>query len=597
MVKEKTASRKTSGNKRPKHKPTDSHSRNYSQIAYEFALEASRDRRGKKHNQFVHLAAKRHLKDLKKKTRSWRYQFDEWEANNVCDFIEKLPHVEGVWETPTITLEPPQIFILCVVFGWRRKSDGLRRFTNVYIEMARKGAKSTLTAGVSLYCLCCENEVGPQIIIGATTGEQAKKVFNPANQMVKKKPELREAFGVDAWARSVTCEDSGGFIQCINSKSSTQDGWNPHVGILDELHAHTDRGLYDVIRSAFGARKNPLMWCITTAGYNIDGVCYEQRTLVTKILNGVVEADHYFGIIFTLDGERKIIERGREIELKADDPLDPSTWIKANPMLGVTPTVDSMETFAIEAANSPESMGEFRTKRLNIWTTAKGAWLNSELWKRCNGPVDLEWLKQYPCYGGVDLASVSDITAFVLVWLVSGKLYTWGHYYLPEDTVTPRTKKANLPYQKWVDSGQLIATPGAVTDYEWIKKDIKEALDRFNVKEIGFDPWNATQTVNDLMSEGAEMVEMRQGTKTFNPPMQELERQIKSGTLHHAGDPVLSWMASNVVARKDVNNNMAPDKKNSQEKIDGIVALLMGLGRAFVYKDDDEDFTGEVTHF
>jgi len=555
--------------KRIKHQPTD-HNRNYAQIAYEFAREAVSVKGKKKHNKFVRMAARRHLDDLKKK--NWLFGFNTWHANNICDFIEKLPHIEGVWETPTIKLEPPQIFILCVVFGWRRP-DGLRRFTNVYIEIARKGAKSTLTAGVALYCLCCEDEVGPQVIIGATTGEQAKKVFNPAQQMVKKNAELREAFGVEAWARSITCQDSGGFIQCINSKSSTQDGWNPHVGILDELHAHKERGLYDVIRSAFGARKNPLMWCITTAGYILDGVCYEQRTLVDKILHGLVEADHYFGIIFTLD--------------EGDDVLDPRVWIKANPMLGITPTLDSMESFAIEAAASPDSMGEFSTKRLNIWTTAKGAWINIELWKKGSGAVDLDWLAQYPCYGGLDLASVSDITAFVLVWLIEGRLYVWGRYYLPEETVTPRTKKANVPYQRWVNEGYLTVTPGAVTDYEFVKKDVMAALDRFDVREIGYDSWNATQTCNDLIELGAEMVEMRQGAKTFNPPMQELERHIRSGTMNHGGNPVLSWMASNVVARRDANNNMAPDKKYSQEKIDGIVALLMGLGRAAVHSDND----------
>jgi len=310
------------------HQPTE-HGINYCQIAYDYAIGATKDRYQKRHCKWVRLAAKRHIEDLKKK--KWKYHFDEWHGNDVCDFIEKMPHVEGSWDTKTITLEPPQIFMLVVIFGWR--IDDHRRFSNVYIEMARKGAKSTLTAGVSLYCLTCENEEGPQVIIGATTGAQAQKVFNPAQKMVKKTHAFRDAFGVTAWSRSITCDKNGGFIQTINSKSDTQDGWNPHVGILDELHAHKDRGLYDVIRSAFGSRKNPLMWCITTAGYILDGVCYEQRELVSKILEGVIEADHYFGIIFTLDGE-KDFQHNRKT---GDDPLDPNVWIKANPMLGITP--------------------------------------------------------------------------------------------------------------------------------------------------------------------------------------------------------------------------------------------------------------------
>jgi phage terminase large subunit-like protein len=215
--------------------------------------------------------------------KGWKYKFDNWHGDGICDFIEKLPHVQGVWETPTISLEPVQIFILAVVFGWRRVEYGGLRFSSAYIEMARTGAEDTLTAGVALYCLCCEDEPGAEIIIGATTGEQAGKVFNPAKRMVEMTPALQEAFGLSAWARSVTCDQNGGFIQPINANGKTQDGWNPHVGILDELHAHPDWALYDVIASAFGARNNPLMWVITTAGFDTTGVCYQQNLYVKNV--------------------------------------------------------------------------------------------------------------------------------------------------------------------------------------------------------------------------------------------------------------------------------------------------------------------------
>lgn len=567
-----------------KHEPTD-HARNYAQVAYEFALEASRDRKGKKHCKFVRLAAKRHLDDLLKK-KSWPYRFDEWYANDVCDFAEKFPHVEGTWDSDTIELEPSQVFILCVVFGWRRKEDDGRRFSAVYVEMARKGAKSTLAAIVSHYCLSCEGERGPQVIIGATTREQADKVFKPAKMMADKTPEYREAFGVEVWSNSISCAESGGFIQPINAKSSTQDGWNPHVGILDELHAHKDRGLYDVIKSAFGARKNALLWIITTAGYNVDGVCYEQRTLVRQILEGAVEADHYFGIIFTLDEE--------------DDPLDETKWIKANPMIGVTPTWESMRSYAKEAAASPGTMGEFKTKRLNIWTSAKGGWLNTEQWKLCDGSVNLDELVAVPAYGGVDLASVSDITAFVLVWYVGGRLKVYPKFYLPEEATRLKdghNRDLMLMYQQWVEQGYLTTTPGEVTDYDWIERDVDEAMDRFNVQEIAFDRHNASQLVTNLLKKEAPMLQFAQGATSFNPPMVELERLLKSGKIDHSGNPVLAWMASNIVARYDVNANMAPDKKNSNEKIDGIVALLMALGRAQVHEEppgspwEDPDFT------
>lgn len=571
MVTKATSSQATAS--KPRHAPTE-HARNYAEIAYRYAQRVKRDKKGKRHCKWERLAAERHLNDLRRQRQKgcW-FRFDPWWANDACDFAEKFPHVEGEWDTETITLEDAQVFLLAVIFGWRRRSDDGRRFSAVYIEMARKGAKSTLTAVVAHYCLACEGSVGPQIIIGATTGEQANKVFLPAKRMAEKTRDYREAFGVEVWSRSISCQETGGFIQPINAKSSTQDGWNPHVGILDELHAHKDRGLYDVIKSAFGARKNPLMWVITTAGYNVDGVCYEQHKLVEKILDGVVDMDHYFGIIFTLDED--------------DDPLDPKVWPKANPLIGVTPTWESMYSYANEAAASPATMGEFRTKRLNVWTTAKGAWLNMELWKRCAGEIDLETLKGVRCFGGLDLASTSDMAAFVLVWIIDGRLKIWPRFYLPEAAVTIEhgddpQRDRKLMYQRWLDQGYLTVTPGNVTDYDYIERDIDEALATFDVQEIGFDRWNASQLVNNLMENEAPMVQMAQGPMTFNAPMVEFERHLKSGTLEHGGNPVLGWMASNIVARRDVNENMAPDKKHSTEKIDGIVAGLMALGRAMM---------------
>lgn len=324
------------------------HARDYAGIAEKWAKQVVAGRVVA--CKWVKLACRRHLEDLarSKRDKRWGYVFDRWHADDVCDFIEKLPHVEGVWckcpgarrgdhheRCGLIDLEPPQIFILTTVFGWRRIDDGGRRFSYAYVEMARKGAKSTLTAGVSLYCLSCEGEVGPQVVIGATTGAQAGKVFEPARKMVGKSPDLREAFDLEAWAKSITCGQNGGYIQPINAKGSTQDGHNPHLGVLDELHAHANRALFDVIKSAFGARTNPLMWIITTAGFKTNGICYEQRTYLTKVLEGIFEADHYFGIIFTLD--EAVLDETGAVVVPADDPYDEKVWAKANPMLGITP--------------------------------------------------------------------------------------------------------------------------------------------------------------------------------------------------------------------------------------------------------------------
>lgn len=536
----------------------------YVAAADAYARAAVADKRGRWFCKPVRLACQRYLNDLKraKRDKDWPFYFDRWHANDPCDFIEKLPHVEGRWATPTIRLRAWKAFVYVNVYGWRRKEDGGRRFSMVYEEEARKNAKSTSAAGVSLYGLTCEDEPGAQVYIGATTGAQAGKVFAPSKKMVERTPDLREAFGLHAWARSITCDANGGYIKPINAKSSTQDGHNPHVSILDELHAHRDRGLFDVMRSAEGARSNPLLWMVTTAGYFIDGVCYEQRTLAMKILEGLIEADHYFAFICTLD--------------EGDDEFDERVWIKSNPNLFASVNIDSLRRHAAEARASPESHAEFKTKKLNVWTTAKSAHVNITLWKKCNGPVDLDELEGVPCWGAFDLAATSDLTSFRLVWKVDDRVKTWGRRYMPEDVIPKRSE--SVPFKLWAEQGLITATPGNVTDYAWIERDIVEAMERFDIQVIAYDPWNASHLVSRLADEGVPLVEFRQGIQSYAAPMKEMDRLYTSRRLDHAGDPVLAWCASNVVVRRDENDNMAPSKKRSLEKIDDYTALVMAVG-------------------
>lgn len=548
--------------------------RDYVAVALAFAKEAAADKKGRRHCKWARLAAKRHLDDLKRA--DWAYEFSAWHANDVCDFIEKLPHVEGVWETPTLRLEPPQIFMLAVIFGWRRKSDGRRRFSSVYIEMARKGAKSTLTAGVALYCLCCEGEVGPQIVIGATTGEQAGKVFKPAKAMVDRTPDLREAFGVSAWSRSITCSENGGFIQPINAKGKTQDGWNPHVGILDELHAHTSRALYDVIRSAFGARKNPLLWIITTAGYDTTGVCYEQRVFVTKVLEGVVKAEHYFGIIFTLD--------------EKDDAFDERTWVKANPMLGVTPSIEEMRAFAIEAKASPASEGEFKTKRLNLWLNAANAWLNMAQWQACADP-SLKWedFEGLDCWVGADLADKDDITALVLAAFdTKGDLIVKARFFLPEaalETSKDSQGSTGAPYRAWRAAKLLDVTEGDWVDHGEVERVIRGWCERFSIRGATFDHFAAAQLMASRLNEDFGSPDrpfatvLHKSAPNVTDPAKELEARVKAKRFRHDGNEILHWMASNVVVTRRVDGSIIPKKvmPDSPMKIDGIDALVNAI--------------------
>jgi len=302
--------------------------------------------------------------------------------------------------------------------------------------------------------------------------------------------------------------------------------------------------------------------------------------LLTKILEGVVKADHIWGTIYTLDDADP--ENGKVLP---DNPFDPAVWVKANPLLGISIRTEEMEGYAIEAQNSAESAYEFKTKRCNLWLTAKGAHVNIDKWRLCNDPVPLDELQRVPCFGGLDLASTSDLTAMRLVWRLDGRTYTWGRFYLPEKAIAPRSEKAQVPYRRWQEQGLLRITEGDVTDYGVIEADIMEQLDRFNVQGIGYDPWNASDLVNRLTEKGAPMIEFRQGIRSFNAPMKELDRCYMAGTLAHGGDEVLAWNASNVVARADENGNLKPDRKNSQEKIDGYVALLMALGIAMAAED------------
>lgn len=525
-------------------------------------------------------ACKRHLADLKRE--GWAFYFDAWHAADVCDFIEKLPHVEGEWDTPTIRLEPVQVFILTAVFGWRRPG-GFRRFSEVYIEAARKFAKSTLTAAVALYCLTCEGEAGPQIIVGATTGEQAGKVFIPAKRMVEKTPALQEAFELETFARAVTCRQNGGFIQAINAKGKTQDGWNPHLGILDELHAHLDRALFDVIKSAFGARKNPLLWIITTAGFDTGGVCYEQRDVAVKMLSGLVQLDHLFAVIFTID--------------EADDPFDERVWPKANPMIGITPTWERMREAAANAKVSPLEEGNFKTKNLNVWMNAVAAWLSGPQWKACGDPT-LTWddFKGRDCWIGLDLSDKDDITAAVLAAFDDdGRLIFKPKFWLPEAVLSlpeHRSARGSARYRVWRDGGFLTLTPGDWIDHGEVERQVREWIDAYSVRRVTFDQFAAGQLMASRLNEDLASSDnplamiLPKNAKNVTDPAKDLEARVKSGQtrLRHDDNPIMNWMAGNVCVEPRRDGTILPtkDKKNSANKIDGIDALINAIHPAVI---------------
>lgn len=399
--------------------------------------------------------------------------------------------------------------------------------------------------------------------------------------MVEKTPDLREAFGLECWAKAISRMETGSSFKPIHAKASTQDGLNPsHVG-LDEIHAHKTADLLNVLTSAAGARSNPLWLYTTTEGYTNPGPWGEIRLFAKKLLEGVfgTTADHFLALFWAIDD--------------ADSEFDEAAWVKANPLIDVNPhLLGAIRKEAVEAKQMPSKLAEFRIKRLNRPASTAEGWIDLVKWQQCNGVVDLEWLGQYPCHGALDLASTRDLTAFRLVWNVDGKIYTYGMRWVPADAVAQRTERGTVPYAAWVEAGLIKQTAGNTTDYAIIEADILSLCERFNVQGIAYDSWNASDLVNRLVAHELPMVEFIQGPKSYHPAMQRLEVHYINGNLCHGGDPVLNWCASNLVARRDQNLNMAPDKKRCADKIDDMAALLMavGISGTMVEEEDFDSF-------
>lgn len=547
--------------------------RDYVAIANQFAQEAIADKKHQRHGEWIRLAAARYIADLKRAGgKRPPFVFDEWHARDACDFIEKLPHVEGKWQTRTIVLIPAHVFFVVNLFGFRNR-DGGRRFTRALFAVARKNAKSLVAAAIMLYCICCEHEPGAQLISAAMTGDQARKVFDPAKKIVQGLADLREAFSLEVFANAIVNHSEGASFKPINAKASTQDGLNPSHVVLDEVHAQKTHDLLNVLQSAAGARSNPLWLYTTTEGYETPGPWPELRQFAKQVLRGMLKVDHFLALIFAIDDD--------------DDEFDESKWVKANPLMEVNQVLaQQLREAAMEAKHMPGRLAEFRIKRLNRQSATALGCINYHRWKACGKPIDLHWLKDYPCWGGLDLASTTDLTSFRLLWLVDGVYYTWGRRWVPKLAVEQRTIRNTVPYAGWMASGALEQTPGEVTDHDVIEAAIKEAAERFEIRSIGYDAWNAAQLTAKLVEAGVPMEQFIQGPKSYTPAYKEFERAYLAGKLHHGGDPVLTWCASNLVLRYDANLNCAPDKKKAPDKIDDMVALLMAFGRAVIDQDD-----------
>jgi phage terminase large subunit-like protein len=547
--------------------------RDYVQISLDYANDAVSDRGGKRYGRWIRKAAKRFLDDLKKakRKRGAPFKFDEWHACDACGFIELLPHVEGEWDTPTIVLDPFQVFFIAQLFGFR-KLDGTRRYSHALLAIGRKNGKSALAAAIMLYCFVCEGHTGPQVIAAATTGDQARIVWKVAKAMVEKTSDLREEFMLEPFAHAIACYGNNGSFRPISAKASTQDGLNPSAVCLDEIHAHKTHDLLNVLKSAAGARRNQLWLYVTTEGYETPGPWPELRKFSEQLLDGLLKADHFLALIYALDD--------------TDDEYDEKAWCKANPLLLTNPLLlDAIQKEAIEAKNMPGAAAEFRIKRCNRRSSSAAGWVDLSRWRKCGRVFNLADMEGYPCWAALDLASTRDTTAWRLLWDVDGVFYTWGRFWVPEDCVSQRNQRGTVTYGPWVEGGHMQITPGDVTDYAWVERDIMADVQRFDPRVVAYDDWNASDIVNRLVDQDVPMVNFIQGPRSYHPAMQALERWYISGQLVHEDSPVLTWHAANLVPRYDQNMNGAPDRRKSAEKIDGMCTLLMCAGVAVTGMD------------
>jgi phage terminase large subunit-like protein len=530
---------------------------------------------------WVKLACKRHLDDLKASRRkAFPYYFDEDAANKVCTFLSLMPHTKGKWarKRELIELQPWQCFAFTTLFGWKIKKNNRRRYRRAYFAVPRKNGKSIIGSGIGLYMFSVDGEFGAEVYSGATTEAQAWEVFRPAKQMLERTPELQEALGAEVWAKSLLVPADGSRFEPVIGKPG--DGASPSCAIVDEYHEHDSSDLVDTMETGMGAREQPLLLMITTAGFNIAGPCYDQEVEAKKVLEGALDDPELFALIYTIDD--------------GDDWTSPAVLRKANPNFGISVDEDFLLSQQRQATQSASKQVRFKTKHLNIWCSAKSAWLNMLEWNKCaDYNLRREQFKRERCYLTLDLASRSDICVLMLVFVrvIDGRqhFYLFGDYYLPEAAIEGAEKNANT-YRKWVIEGFLQQHDGAEIDFDLIEEDMLALVAEYGPEEVVFDPWRAAQLEQRLTKNGIAAVELGAQVKNLSLPMKELESAIKAGRVHHDGNPMLTWMMSNVVAKLDAKDNIYPRKEKPEQKIDGPVAAIMGVARAISGEETTTSF-------
>lgn len=517
---------------------------------------------------WVKFACLRQKQDLeRKKSSKFPYHFDRKRANKPCKFIECLCHVKGPKAGECIHLEDWQCFIITTIFGWV-DDNGYRRFSQAYIEVGRGNGKSTFCSGIGLYMLCADGELGADIYSFATTRDQARIVFDDALAMARGNKDLQKYYGLTPLNNSMVIIGTNSKFLPKSADAGTLDGLNTHLGIIDELHAHKTRKVYDVVNSSTSKRSQSLIFTITTAGYILDGICMERRRTVGHVLDGSVIDEALFGIIYTIDEDD---DWQSEIALK-----------KANPNWNISVNPKQIMSELISAKLNTSAQKEYLTKHLDVWVNSDHQWLKMEHYRQCidSSLKESDFYGEYAIYG-LDLASKLDISALIrLHWReIDGVIhyYVFPYFYLPADAVH---SSDNSQYEGWAKDEYIQTTDGPITDLnalqEWIAEDVKQ----YSVLSVAYDPMQATQMSQNLLGDGVPMVELAQNLKNMSEPMKQVQALIYTGRLHIADNPVMHWMASNVVCHTDAKENIYPRKEKVQNKIDGMVALIMAINQA-----------------
>lgn len=530
---------------------------------------------------YIRQACHKHLNELDRdKDKTFPYRFNRAAAERACRFVQKMPHTKGEWafKRMLITLEPWQLFIVSCAYGWQKKKNGLRRYREIYIEVPRKNGKSAISAGVGVFAFCADNEYAAEVYSGATSEKQAWEVFRPARLMCKNSPDLLAYFGVQVNAKNLNRpQDEARFEPIIGNPG---DGASPSFVIVDEYHEHDTDALYTTMLTGMGARKQPMMWIITTAGYNIQSPCYDKRREVIEMLE-TGGNDELFGMIYTID--------------EGDDWTSVEALKKANPNYGVSVYEDYLISQQQRAISNPRFTNRFKTKHMNVWVSAKEAYFNIEQWRRQgDSTLTLDQFDGHDRYLAFDMAARLDLTAIICLFsrMIDGQKHYYcvaPRFFIPEATVFDNdNRRLAEKYQQFVNSGHLIPTDGAEIDYRDVMAEAMEYNRSGSVIEAAIDPHGATALAHKLDDEGMEPVMIHQNFTGMSDGMKELEAAIASGRFHHDDHPVLTWCIGNVVGKYLAGSDdiVRPIKEYPDSKIDGAVALIMAIGRAMLTVDD-----------